>query len=73
MDQSRDTGYRVGAWVVDEASGELGRVMGHEGPRYQLRPPRGGKEWEAAPGRIRVATAKERADAGVKDGAEVSA
>ncbi|WP_409062953.1 hypothetical protein [Streptomyces sp. SYP-A7185] len=33
----------------------LGRVMGHEGPYLQLRPPGGGREWDADPDRVREA------------------
>ncbi|MGW6459446.1 hypothetical protein ACWF94_26555 [Streptomyces sp. NPDC055078] len=34
--------------VVKDASHErVGRVMGHVGPVYQLRPLNGGREWEA--------------------------
>ncbi|MGK5733794.1 hypothetical protein [Streptomyces sp. URMC 124] len=46
----------VGAFVVDTRTDRLGRVMGHEGPRLQLRPPAGGREWEAEPAAVRPAT-----------------
>jgi hypothetical protein len=39
----------VGETARDSSTGRVGRVMGHEGPRYQLRPLNGGVEWEAAP------------------------
>ncbi|MFI9581946.1 hypothetical protein ACIHCQ_08890 [Streptomyces sp. NPDC052236] len=39
----------VGETARDASTGRVGRVMGHEGPRYQLRPLNGGKEWEAEP------------------------
>lgn len=55
-----------GTLVVDERSDRVGVVMGREGPNVQLRPPRGGREWEADPRKLRLATADERreADAG---------
>ncbi|MGW5733370.1 MULTISPECIES: hypothetical protein [Streptomyces] len=37
----------------------LGRVMGHEGPYLQLRPPGGGREWDADPADVREAVGDE--------------
>ncbi|MFI9582379.1 hypothetical protein ACIHCQ_11135 [Streptomyces sp. NPDC052236] len=37
----------VGETARDSITGRVGRVMGHEGPYYQLRPLNGGKEWDA--------------------------
>jgi hypothetical protein len=45
-----------GDTVLDVRTQKVGRVMGHEGPRYQLRPVNGGKEWEAEPDHIRPAS-----------------
>lgn len=67
MECVRGTGYRVGAWVYDETKGMVGRLMGREGSRVQLRPVGGGIEWESPPGRIRIATAEERRTAGVAE------
>ncbi|MFD7281765.1 hypothetical protein ACFV80_33235 [Streptomyces sp. NPDC059862] len=53
---------QVGDLVWDEATRKVGRVMGREGPRYQLRPPGGGREWDAN-GALRPATASERLSA----------
>jgi hypothetical protein len=39
----------VGAVVVDRRDGRVGVVMGHVGPYVQLRPPRGGREWDVPP------------------------
>jgi hypothetical protein len=39
----------VGETARDSSTGRVGRVMGHDGPRYQLRPLNGGVEWEAEP------------------------
>ncbi|MDI3423719.1 hypothetical protein [Streptomyces luteolus] len=38
----------VGDTVWDAARDRVGQVMGHVGPRVQLRPLCGGVEWEAA-------------------------
>ncbi|GAA2246327.1 hypothetical protein GCM10010145_11670 [Streptomyces ruber] len=43
----------------DTASGRVGVVMGHEGPYLQLRPLSGGREWDAAPERVRPIDAAE--------------
>ncbi|MFF7522710.1 hypothetical protein ACIP8U_21240 [Streptomyces pseudovenezuelae] len=53
-----------GDLVYDEATRKVGRVMGHEGPYLQLRPPGGGREWDAR-GPLRPATAADRLSAGV--------
>lgn len=45
--------------VVKDSVGRVGRVMGHEGPYYQLRPLQGGREWEAAACTLRLATRAE--------------
>ncbi|MGW6054434.1 hypothetical protein [Streptomyces sp. NPDC055189] len=52
-------GFPVGALVVDTARMRMGCVMGHEGPYLQLRPPGGGREWDADPARIREAMGDE--------------
>ncbi|MFJ8139207.1 hypothetical protein [Streptomyces sp. NPDC096013] len=54
----------TGDLVYDEATCKVGRVMGREGPRFQLRPPGGGREWDAD-GPLRPATDAERLSAGV--------
>lgn len=54
----------VGDLVFDEAARQVGRVMGHEGPRFQLRPVGGGREWDAQ-GPLRPPTDAERLSAGV--------
>lgn len=50
--------------VYDEATRKAGRVMGHVGPHWQLRPPGGGREWDAN-GPLRPPTAAEKLSAGV--------
>ncbi|WP_432248203.1 hypothetical protein ACRAR1_10785 [Streptomyces sanyensis] len=39
--------WGVGETALDVSTGLVGRVMGSVGPRYQLRPLNGGREWEA--------------------------
>ncbi|GAB2577193.1 hypothetical protein GCM10027168_07670 [Streptomyces capparidis] len=53
-----------GALVLDTARGCVAEVMavGHHGRLY-LRPPRGGREWEAGPEGLRVLSGEEAARA----------
>lgn len=53
----------VGSCAVDTRTGRLGIVMGHEGPYVQLRPYGGGREWDAHPDAVRIATQAERLSA----------
>ncbi|MEU6674466.1 hypothetical protein [Streptomyces sp. NPDC046925] len=62
----------IGTLVVDERTDKAGIVMGHEGPYVQLRPPRGGMEWDAPPEAIREATQAEGLSAKVFQANEVS-
>ncbi|MFD5702158.1 hypothetical protein [Streptomyces lasiicapitis] len=43
----------VGDVVTDARTGREGRVMGHVGPLWQLRPLPGGREWDADPEHMR--------------------
>ncbi|MEV0259441.1 hypothetical protein AB0H82_34980 [Streptomyces sp. NPDC050732] len=45
--------------MVDKRTGKAGVVMGHEGPYVQLRPPRGGTEWDVPPEALRLPTQAE--------------
>lgn len=54
-----DAGPTLGALVVDTKTNRIGYVMGHEGPYVQLRPPGGGREWDADPDGVREATKTE--------------
>ncbi|MBC7271206.1 MAG: hypothetical protein H5T76_21255 [Streptomyces sp.] len=45
--------------VFDEATHRVGRVVDRVGPYWQLRPPGGGREWDAR-GPLRPATLAER-------------
>ncbi|MEU7105141.1 hypothetical protein ABZ951_08820 [Streptomyces sp. NPDC046215] len=53
---SRKAAPAKGTYVVDTRHDRVGEVMGHEGPRLQLRPPAGGREWEAHPDVTRPVT-----------------
>lgn len=64
--------YREGAYVVDTRSARLAQVMGNVGPRVQVRPPGGGKEWEAPAHTLRLATREEREAAGLSGAASAS-
>lgn len=55
----------VGTVVVDEGARRVGELRGSEGPYVQLRPLGGGREWDAEPCAVRVATSAERLTAGV--------
>lgn len=55
----------VGDLMVDKRTGQAGVVMGHEGPYIQLRPPRGGLEWDVPPGSLRRPTQAEELSAKV--------
>ncbi|AKJ13303.1 hypothetical protein ABB07_25700 [Streptomyces incarnatus] len=53
----------IGSCAVDTRTGRVGIVMGHEGPYVQLRPYGGGREWDADPAAVRLATPAERLSA----------
>ncbi|XEC31777.1 hypothetical protein JAO84_13955 [Streptomyces fradiae] len=55
-----------GAFVYDEVAGVVGEFRGHAGPHVMLRPLGGGREWQADPAHIRLATQDERLSAGVR-------
>ncbi|MEU5308935.1 hypothetical protein [Streptomyces sp. NPDC021562] len=55
----------AGTVVVDERAGRTGVVMGHVGPYLQLRPLGGGREWDADPAKVHVASSAERLSASV--------
>ncbi|WP_171167496.1 hypothetical protein [Streptomyces sp. I05A-00742] len=57
--------YREGAYVVDTRSAKLAQVMARVGPRVYVRPPGGGREWEAPPEALRLATRDEQMAAGI--------
>ncbi|WP_330293745.1 hypothetical protein [Streptomyces sp. NBC_00576] len=51
--------------MVDRRNDQVGLVMGHTGPYVQLRPPRGGKEWDVPSGELRRPTQAEELSAQV--------
>ncbi|WP_299529191.1 hypothetical protein [uncultured Streptomyces sp.] len=57
----------VGTVVVDTAGPvvRVGEFRGRSGPYWALRPVGGGREWEAEPALVRLATPEERMRAGV--------
>ncbi|MEN8656238.1 hypothetical protein ABCR94_38130 [Streptomyces sp. 21So2-11] len=58
---------KTGETVRDASGDKIGVVMGHEGPRWQLRPIGGGKEWDADPKNIQAVDQVENASARVAD------
>ncbi|MEU7163662.1 hypothetical protein AB0A70_03265 [Streptomyces morookaense] len=54
---------RLGSLMVDTRTERLGVVMAKEGGVCQLRPPRGGREWDVPPKALRPATAEDRRQA----------
>ncbi|MCN9243100.1 hypothetical protein NGF19_20245 [Streptomyces sp. RY43-2] len=60
-----DASTVVGAVMVDRRNGKVGVVMGHVGPYVQLRPPRGGREWDVPPEDVRAPTPAEELSAKV--------
>ncbi|WP_030777404.1 hypothetical protein [Streptomyces sp. NRRL S-920] len=61
------TEWETGAMVIDTARQRLGRVMDHLGTRLQLRPPNGGREWDADPAYVRPAMEHEILKASARD------
>lgn len=55
----RTTSEADGTLVVDTRTDKIGYAMGYAGPYVQLRPPGGGRKWDADPDAIRQATAAE--------------
>ncbi|MFE6153674.1 hypothetical protein [Streptomyces sp. NPDC057889] len=55
---------KPGDLVWDEATRKIGEIVDHVGPYWQLKPPQGGREWDAH-GQLRPATRAERLSCGV--------
>lgn len=64
---ARTDGYEpaIDDLVWDTIARRVGRVMGHVGVHWQLRPAEGGREWEADAEDLRPATPSERLTFGV--------
>lgn len=59
MASKQQTRPAIGELAKDSATGRIGVVMGEIGGRVQMRPVRGGKEWEAMPGNVLPPSARE--------------
>lgn len=66
---SRSKLPRTGSYVMDTTRGVIGQVMDYDHDRtcFQLRPPKGGLEWDANPDDVRPATDRERLNAKVQE------
>ncbi|MER6066785.1 hypothetical protein ABT167_37765 [Streptomyces sp. NPDC001792] len=60
-----DASPGVGAVMVDRRNGRVGVGVGYMGPYVQLRPPRGGREWDVPPEDVRSPTPAEELSAKV--------
>ncbi|MFD8741226.1 hypothetical protein ACFV06_40880 [Streptomyces sp. NPDC059618] len=63
MASNQQTRPVVGEVAKDSASGRIGVVMGENGGRVQMRPVRGGREWDAMPGGVVALSAREELSA----------
>lgn len=59
MDKGVNDEIPCGTYAVDIRTGRLGEVMDHHAGHVQLRPPRGGLEWNCPPEHARPATESE--------------
>jgi hypothetical protein len=70
MASNQQTRPGVGELAKDSARGRIGVVMGEIGGRVQIRPIRGGREWDVMPDNVVALSAREelRARLAVKNG-----
>ncbi|WP_327429996.1 hypothetical protein [Streptomyces sp. NBC_01236] len=70
MASNQQTRPGIGELAKDSARGRIGVVMGDIGGRVQIRPIRGGKEWDAIPDNVVALSAREELSArlAVKNG-----
>ncbi|MET9033171.1 hypothetical protein [Streptomyces mirabilis] len=70
MASNQQTRPGVGELAKDSARGRIGVVMGEIGGRVQIRPIRGGREWDAMPDNVVALSAREELSArlAVKNG-----
>ncbi|MFE3409195.1 hypothetical protein ACFXMT_12910 [Streptomyces mirabilis] len=70
MASNQQTRPGIGELAKDSARGRIGVVMGEIGGRVQIRPIRGGKEWDAMPDQVVALSAREELSArlAVKNG-----
>ncbi|MFD4605460.1 hypothetical protein ACFWPQ_46560 [Streptomyces sp. NPDC058464] len=63
MASNQQTRPGIGELAKDTANGRIGVVMGEVGDRLQIRPIRGGVEWDARPDNVVAPTAREELSA----------
>ncbi|MER6954460.1 hypothetical protein [Streptomyces sp. NPDC000618] len=63
MASNQQTRPAVGELAKDSGTGRIGVVMGELGGRVQMRPVRGGREWDALPGNVVAPGAREELSA----------
>ncbi|MFE2967216.1 hypothetical protein ACFXKC_26785 [Streptomyces sp. NPDC059340] len=63
MASNQQTRPCIGELAKDSARGRIGVVMGEIGGRVQIRPIRGGKEWDAMPDNVVALSAREELSA----------
>ncbi|SES41240.1 hypothetical protein SAMN04487983_105042 [Streptomyces sp. yr375] len=63
MASNQQTRPGVGEMAKDSGTGRIGVVMGEIGGRVQIRPVRGGKEWDALPDDVVSPSAREELSA----------
>ncbi|MER5824062.1 hypothetical protein ACFWA5_36185 [Streptomyces mirabilis] len=70
MASNQQTRPGIGELAKDSVRGRIGVVMGEIGGRVQIRPIRGGKEWDAMPDNVVALSAREELSArlAVKNG-----
>jgi hypothetical protein len=59
MASNQQTRPGIGALAKDGATGRIGVVMGEVGGRVQMRPVRGGREWDAIRDDVEALSARE--------------
>ncbi|KPI30518.1 hypothetical protein OK074_6676 [Actinobacteria bacterium OK074] len=57
----------IGTIAKDTRNGKVGRVMGHVGRYIQLRPLKGGLEWDVPPEHVEPATTSDTLSAAVAE------
>lgn len=55
----------IGSVQRDRRTGTVGVVMGAVGGKVQLRPPKGGREWDVAPENVEAVSSREELSARV--------
>jgi hypothetical protein len=63
MASNQQTRPGIGELAKDSARGRIGVVMGEIGGRVQIRPIRGGREWDAMPDNVVALSAREELSA----------